>query len=86
MTELQHLNDIEILVIRSCYDSQMFTAIVKFKTGLPGSLKHLKENPLYTHQFRMGMAISYLTRAPMVSEITADVVAITSLGGHAYRP
>ena len=93
--ELQHPNDIEISIVPSCYDPQMFTALVKFKSGLPGFLKRLKEDPLYTHQFRMGdddiifdQSFHGLTQLydPTVdpSEITADVVAITGLDGHAY--
>ena len=94
-TELQHLNDIDISVVRSCYDPQMFTALVQFKSELPGFLKRMKEDPLYAHQFRMGdgdiifdQSFHGLTQLydPTVNstEITADVVAITGLGGHAY--
>ena len=39
-TELQQLDAIEISIVRSCYDPQMFTALVQFKSGLPGFLKH----------------------------------------------
>ena len=53
-TELQQLNTIKISVVRSCYDPQMFTALVQFKSGLPEFLKRLKEDPLDTHQFKMG--------------------------------
>ena len=94
-TELQHPNAIEISVVPSCYDSQMFTALVKFKGGLPAFLQRLKEDSLYTHQFKMGDAdITFdqsfhgLTQLydPRVdpTEITADVIAITGLDGHAY--
>ena len=47
-TELQHLNAIEISVLHSCDDPQIFTALVKFKSGFSGFLKRLKEDPLYT--------------------------------------
>ena len=94
-TELQHLNAIEISVVHSCYDPQMFTALVQFKSGLPGFLKRLKEDPLHTHQHKMGnvdiifdQTFHGLTQLynPTVDspEITADVVAITGLDGHAY--
>ena len=94
-TELQNLNAIEISVVRSCYDPQMLTALVKFKSGLPEFLKRLKVDPLYTHQFKMGdddivfdQSFHGLTQLynPTAdsTEITADVVAITGPDGHAY--
>ena len=94
-TELHHLNAIEISVVRSCYDPQMFTAMVQFKSGLPKFLTRLKADVLYTHQFKMGdddivfdQSFHGLTQLynPTVeaAEITADVVAITGLDGHAY--
>ena len=93
-TELQHLKDIEISIVRSCYDPQMFAALVQFKSGLPRFLKRLG-NPLCTHQFRMrdadiifDQSFHGLTQLydPTVdpAEITADIVAITGLDGHAY--
>ena len=94
-TELQHLNAIKISIVRSCYDPQMFTALVQFKSGLPKFLKRLKEDPLNTHQFKMGdddiifdQSFHGLTQLynPTVypTEIAADIVAITGLDGHAY--
>ena len=94
-TELQQLNAIKISIVHSCYDPQMFTALVQFKSGLPEFLKRLKEDPLYTHQFKMrdddiifDRSFHGLTQLynPTVdpTEITADVVAITGLDGHAY--
>ena len=94
-TELQHLNAIKISIVRSCYDPQMFTALVQFKSGLPEFLKRLKEDPLNTHQFKMGdddvvfdQSFHGLTQLynPTVdpTEITTDVIAITGLDGHAY--
>ena len=94
-TELQHLSAIEISVVHSCYDPRMFTALVKFKSGYPGFLKQLKEDPLYTYQHKMGdgniifdKSFHGLTQLynPTVdsTEIAADVVAITGLDGHAY--
>ena len=73
----------------------MFTALVQFNSGLPEFLKRLKADPLYTHQFKMGdddivfdQSFHGLTQLynPSVdsTEITADVVAITGLDGHAY--
>ena len=94
-TELQRLNAIKISVVQCCYDPQMFTALVQFKDGLPGFLKRLKDDPLYTHQHKMGhgdivfdQSFHGLTQLynPTVdsTEITADIVAITGLDGHAY--
>ena len=94
-TELQHLNAIEISIIHSCYDPQMFTALVGFGGGLPGFLERLNEDPLHIQQFKMGegdvifdQSFHGLTQLydPTVdsTEITADVVAITGLDGHAY--
>ena len=94
-TELQHFNATEISLVHSCYDSQKFTALVQFKGGLPKFLKRLKEDPLYTHQHQMGdgyiifdQSFHGLTQLynPTVdsTEITADIVAITGLDGHAY--
>ena len=94
-TELQHFNATDISVVRSCYDSQKFTALVQFKGGLPKFLKQLKEDPLYTHQHKMGdgeiifdQSFHGLTQLynPTIdsTEITADIVAITGLDGHAY--
>jgi hypothetical protein len=93
--ELGHLDAIEISIVRSCYDPQMFTALVQFNSGLPEFLKRLKEDPLYTLQFKMGdddivfdQSFHGLTQLynPTVdtTEIRADVVAITGLDGHAY--
>ena len=96
-TELQHFDatDISVASVHSCYDSQRFTALVQFKGGLPGFLGRLKEDPLYTHQHKMGdvdiifdQSFHGLTQLynPTVhpTEITADIVAITGLDGHAY--
>ena len=94
-TELQLLNDIEISVVHSCYDSQMFTVLVQFKGGLPRFLRRLEEDPLYVHQHKMGdgdiifdQSFHGLTQLynPTAdsTEITANVVAITGLDGHAY--
>ena len=94
-TELQNSNAIEISVVRSCYGPQTLTALVQFKNGLPEFLKRLKVDPLCTHQFKMGdddivfdQSFHGLTQLynPTVdsAEITADVVAITGLDGHAY--
>ena len=94
-TELQHLDANEISVVRSCYDPQMFTALVQFKSGLPEFLKRLKTDPLSTHQFKLGdddivfdqsfHGLTQLYSSTVDStEITADVVAITGLDGHAY--
>ena len=94
-TELQHLNAIKISIVRSCYDPQVFVALVQFKSGLPEFLKRLREDPLYTHQFKMGdddiifdQSFHGLTQLynPTVdsAEIPADVVAITGIDGHAY--
>ena len=93
--ELQHFNATEISVVHSCYDSQKFTALVQFKGGLPKFLKRLKEDPLYSHQHKMGdgdiifdQSFHGLTQLynPTAdsTEITADIVAITGLDGHAY--
>ena len=94
-TELLNLNTIEISLVRSCYDPQMFTALVQFNTGLPEFLGRLKVDPFYKHQLKMGdgdiefdQSFYGLTQLynPTVdsTEITADVVAITGLDGHAY--
>ena len=94
-TEWQHVNGIEISIVRSCYDPQMLTALVYFKSGLPEFLKRLREDPLCTHQFKMGdcdivfdQSFHGLTQLynPKVNstKITADVIAITGLDGHAY--
>ena len=64
-------------------------------SGLPKFLKRLKEDPLHTRQFKMGddnivfdQSFHGLTQLynPTAdsTEITADVVAITGLDGHAY--
>ena len=95
ITELQHFYAAGISIVRSCNDPQMFTALVEFKNGLPRFLKRLEEDPLYTHQLKMGDddiifdgSFHGLTQLynPTVdsTEITADVVAITGLDGHAY--
>ena len=95
-TELQRFNATEISLVHSCYDSQMLTALVQFKGGFPKFLKRLKEDPLYTYQHKMGdgdiifdQSFHGLTQLynPTVdsSEITADIVAITGLDGHAYE-
>ena len=94
-TEWQHMNAIEISIIRSCYGPQMLTALVHFKSGLPEFLKRLREDPLCTHQFKMGdydivfdQSFHGLTQLynPKIdsTEITTDVIAITGLDGHAY--
>ena len=94
-TELQHLDAIKISIVHSCYDSQMFTGLIQFKSGLPEFLRRLKEDPLLTQRFKVGnddiafdQSFHGLTQLynPTVdsTEITADVVAITGLDGHAY--
>ena len=93
--ELHRLDAIKISIVHSCYDPQMFTALVHFKSGLPEFLKRLREDPLYIHQFKMGdddivfdQSFHGLTQlynpTAESTEITADVVAITGLDGHAY--
>ena len=52
-TELQHLDAIKISIVHSCYDSQMFTGLVQFKSGLPEFLRRLKEDPLLTQRFKV---------------------------------
>ena len=94
-TELQHFNATDISVVHSCNDSQKFTALVQFKGGLPKFLERLKEDPLYTHQHKMGNVdiifdqsfhgLTQLYNLTVDSTgITADIVAITGLDGHAY--
>ena len=94
-TELQLLNATKISVVHSCYDSRMFTALVQFENGLPRFLRQLKEDPFYIHQHQMGdgdiifdQSFHGLTQLynPTAdsTEITADIVAITGLDGHAY--
>ena len=98
-TEPHYWNAIKISIVRSCYDPQIYTALVQFGGvlggRLPRFLERLKEDPLYTHQFKMGDAnvvfdqnFHGLTQLynPTVdsTEITADIVAIAGLDGHAY--
>jgi hypothetical protein len=95
-TEKKHvMSAIKISIVPSCKDPQTLTALVDFKSGLPEYLKALQQNPLRTHQLVMGeddiefdLHFHGLTQLyqPAVnpSEITADVVAITGLDGHAY--
>ena len=39
-TELQHLNAIKISIVRSCYDPQMFTALVQFMFKRVAQIPH----------------------------------------------
>ena len=81
-TELQHLNAIEISVVHSCYDPHMFTALVQFKSGLPGFLKRLKEDPLHAHQhkFRDGDIIFDQSFHGLTQLYNPTVDSVTPLG------
>ncbi|KAH7385972.1 hypothetical protein BKA66DRAFT_490292 [Pyrenochaeta sp. MPI-SDFR-AT-0127] len=90
---------LDIAIVPSCYNSaeaceQERVALVEFQGGMPVFLSELTANPLQEWQMEMGDTdinfdqhffgfTQLYTPKPGVS-VTADIIAITGLDGHAY--
>ncbi|KAF2647177.1 hypothetical protein K491DRAFT_772574 [Lophiostoma macrostomum CBS 122681] len=85
---------VSIATAPSCYDDDEKVALVEFHGGAPAFLSELKDNPLGDWQVEMGDTdLSFdchffgftqlYTQMPSMP-VTADIIAITGLDGHAY--
>ncbi|KAF5669916.1 hypothetical protein FDENT_11382 [Fusarium denticulatum] len=83
-----------ITVIPSCYNDPERVALVEFLGGVPGFLSDLVANPLGDWQVEMGdtdinfdqhfFGFTQLYTPKADAPVTADIIAITGLDGHAY--
>ncbi|KAF2802308.1 uncharacterized protein BDZ99DRAFT_401890 [Mytilinidion resinicola] len=81
-------------IVRSCYDNKEKVALVEFHGGVPAFLSDLKDNPLGDWQVETGdedinfdqhfFGFTQLYTPKADSPVTADIIAITGLDGHAY--
>ncbi|RGP78881.1 ankyrin repeat-containing [Fusarium longipes] len=81
-------------IIPSCYDDLERAALVEFHYGVPNFLNDLVENPLGDWQVEMGdidinfdkhfFGFTQLYQPNANPSVTADIIAITGLDGHAY--
>ncbi|KAF2655155.1 hypothetical protein K491DRAFT_693174 [Lophiostoma macrostomum CBS 122681] len=86
--------DLTIAIVPSCYDNEDKTALIEFHGGVPTFLSGQMDNPLGDWQAEIGDTdVSFdchffgftqlYTPTPNVP-VTADIIAITGLDGHAY--
>ncbi|OBT51626.1 hypothetical protein VE04_08927 [Pseudogymnoascus sp. 24MN13] len=81
-------------ILPSCYDNEKKVALVEFHGGVPEFLSELTANPLDDWQVEMGdtdidfdrhfFGFTQLYMPKPDSTVTADIIAITGLDGHAY--
>ncbi|OBT82207.1 hypothetical protein VE02_08678 [Pseudogymnoascus sp. 03VT05] len=81
-------------ILPSCYDNEEKVALVEFYGGVPAFLSELTANPLDDWQVEMGdtdisfdqhfFGLTQLYAPKPDSTVTADIIAITGLDGHAY--
>ncbi|KAF2814949.1 uncharacterized protein BDZ99DRAFT_434927 [Mytilinidion resinicola] len=85
-------------IVPSCYDNKEKVALVEFHGGVPAFLSELKDNPLRDWQVQTGdedinfdlnfdqhfFGFTQLYTPKADSPVTADIIAITGLDGHAY--
>ncbi|KAL1616637.1 hypothetical protein SLS56_011340 [Neofusicoccum ribis] len=82
-------------IVPSCYDTeQEKVALFEFQGRIPTFLSELEENPLADWQVKMGkedisfdrhfFGFTQLYTPKPGESITADIIAITGLNGHAY--
>ncbi|RDW59938.1 hypothetical protein BP6252_13025 [Coleophoma cylindrospora] len=91
--EKQHIK-VEIACIPACDQSQTLCALVEFKNGNPSFLSTLDSNSLGAWQVEMGdddisfdrhfFGFTQLYPTAPDLPVTADIIAITGLDGHAY--
>ncbi|KAK7419576.1 hypothetical protein QQZ08_010789 [Neonectria magnoliae] len=78
--EISQLN-ITTAIVPSCYNNEQDrVALVEFRGGVPDFLSELVANPLGDWQVEMDDLYTPKSDAP----VTADIIAITGLDGHAY--
>ncbi|KAF2727898.1 hypothetical protein EJ04DRAFT_450416 [Polyplosphaeria fusca] len=85
---------VSIATAPSCYDDNEKVALVEFHGGSPAFLSELKDNPLGDWQVEIGdtdisfdqhfFGFTQLYTPKADSPVTADIIAITGLDGHAY--
>ncbi|KAF2735267.1 hypothetical protein EJ04DRAFT_216254 [Polyplosphaeria fusca] len=83
-----------IAIVPSCYGHDEKVALVEFHGGVPAFLSELTDDPLGDWQVEMGdtdisfdqhfFGFTQLYSPKADSPVTADVIAITGLDGHAY--
>lgn len=88
------IHDIKVEIVPSCYDNEERVALVEFRDRVPAFLSGLTANPLGARQVEMdNMDISFdqhflgftqLYTPKLDVRVTADIIAITGLDGHAY--
>ncbi|OBT52297.1 hypothetical protein VE04_07697, partial [Pseudogymnoascus sp. 24MN13] len=81
-------------IVPSCYDNDEKVALVEFHSGVPAFLSELMANPLGDCEVEMGdtdisfdqhfFGFTQLYTPNPGSPVTADIIAITGLDGHAY--
>ncbi|KFY94703.1 hypothetical protein V498_03772 [Pseudogymnoascus sp. VKM F-4517 (FW-2822)] len=81
-------------IVPSCYDNDEKAALVEFHSGVPAFLSALMANPLGDWEVEMGdtdisfdqhfFGFTQLYTPNPGSPVTADIIAITGLDGHAY--
>lgn len=82
-------------IVPSCYNNEQDrVALVEFRRGVPGFLSELVANPLGDWQVEMGdvdisfdqhfFGFTQLYTPKSGASVTADIIAITGLDGHAY--
>ncbi|KAJ4267004.1 hypothetical protein NW762_003102 [Fusarium torreyae] len=86
--------DFTTTVVPSCYDDLERVALVEFHGGVPGFLSDLEVNPLGDWQVEMDeddisfdqhfFGFTQLYTPQSDAPVTADIIAITGLDGHAY--
>jgi hypothetical protein len=81
-------------IVPSCYNDLERVALVEFHDGVPGFLSNLVVDPLENwqvemddedisfHQHFLGFTQLYIIKSD--APVTADIIAITGLDGHAY--
>ncbi|KFY68927.1 hypothetical protein V496_00678 [Pseudogymnoascus sp. VKM F-4515 (FW-2607)] len=85
---------VDAAIVPSCYDNDEKVALVEFHGRVPAFLSDLVANPLGDWQVGMGdtdisfdqhfFGFTQLYTSRPGSPVTADVIAITGLDGHAY--
>ncbi|KAG7423240.1 Nephrocystin-3 [Fusarium oxysporum f. sp. raphani] len=83
-----------VTVVPSCYSDLERVALVEVLDGVPGFLSNLMANPLGDWQIEMGdtdinfdqhfFGFTQLYTPETDARVTADIIAITGLDGHAY--
>ncbi|KAH6694334.1 hypothetical protein BKA61DRAFT_647691 [Leptodontidium sp. MPI-SDFR-AT-0119] len=94
LTDDEQQYEVVIACTPTCDGSQTLSALVEFKGGDPKFLSQLERNPLGDWQVEMGdddinfdrhfFGFTQLYPTTLGHPVTADIIAITGLDGHAY--